>query len=215
MADAIVYYQGSQPAVQNEKNIAILPIVFQKHSNHKPENSSVKLVDNDFFLLSADDLEQAVVFLKAYSQFKQWQKSNIQVLVHLPKAIRMLFHQKISNYAYREAIVVLEDGEQYQWALSHCFGHFVWQEKEIVNSAIKRGLLSNKPLFTNTEKNNQVMFEDCLGFFETNEKSIFSSMTQLYKETLPVKDWAESRKKFYANNATHFTLVEMEKLMQA
>jgi hypothetical protein len=40
-------------------------------------------------------------------------------------------------------------------------------------------------------------------------------MTQLYKETLPIKVWAENRKKFYANNEANGTLLEMEKLMQA
>jgi hypothetical protein len=215
LADCIVHFQGLDSSHTTKKSIAILPVLFQKNSTHTLENKEIRLSENDFFLLSTNEIEHAVVFLKAYSQFKQWQKSNIQVCVYLPKELRLMFQQKISNYAYRNSIIVMEDDGQYQLATHQCFGHFVWQEKEMMNEFIKRGLLSSTPLFTNESKTNQWMFEDCLGFFENSEKSIFSSMTLLYKETLPIKVWAENRKKFYANNEANGTLLEMEKLIQA
>jgi hypothetical protein len=64
-----------------------------------------------------------VKLLKAFTKFKTWQQSSMQLLI-LPKfeSFSSEIRQKHETYKYREDVRLLEDLEESQVASGSCFG---------------------------------------------------------------------------------------------
>lgn len=61
-------------------------------------------------------LPQQMQLLKAFSLFKQWQQSNMKlVLVRQQVSAKDLLSQKLKNYKYREDVVFVNDPSETQW----------------------------------------------------------------------------------------------------
>lgn len=74
----------------------------------------------NYFLYQYDEScsEDLITILKAFSQFKKWQKTNMKLMVvSLYKSLPSSIKDKISTYKFNEDVVVLENTKEEKYAL--------------------------------------------------------------------------------------------------
>ena len=220
-ASKILTYQRekndlSRYGISADNQIVIDPIV----SRNKRETQDLgafreqHLEGHDFFLLFVDNMENAVVFLKGFSQFKQWQKSQIRLAMVVPESMEREMKEKLSHYKHRESVCLLNNSIETDDAVREAFGNFIWQQNMAVESNLLRAASLENPLFLPDDSFWRNLFLEKADFFEPKEKSIFSMMTQLYKETLPIRDRAANRIAFISYHEAHITLQSIGKLLE-
>lgn len=216
---AVLTFRGSykNAAYPNfsEKVIEIEPMfLLEGREDDNPDSFRKRRTEeHDYFLLSVDNFENAVVFLKGFSQFKQWQKSQIRLVIAIPDFLQQELAQKLSQYKFRDSVQVLQNEEETHDAIFEGFGNFIWNDRPIASHVLLQATSKNNPLFLPDEPALHVLFDGKSSFFEKNEKSVFASMTQLYKETIPVSEQALQRKSFAYNGDSHPTLQSIGKLL--
>jgi hypothetical protein len=218
-AYAVLTYPGANKSVAftdfSEKTLEIEPMyLLEEIENHNPHSFRNRYTaEHDYFMLSVDKVDHAVVFLKGFSQFKQWQKSQIRLVVAIPDFLRQELVQKLAHYKFRDSVYVVQTKEESRDAILEGFGNFIWNDTPIMNHVLLQATSRKNPLFLPDEPALQALFEGKSSFFEKNEKSIFASMTQLYKETISVQEQALQRKRFAYSGHSNSTLQDIGKLL--
>lgn len=209
-------YKNADYSHFSEKIVVIEPMYLAEESDQMIANSFRKRYteEHDFFMLSVDNVDNAVVFLKGFSQFKQWQKSQIRLVIDIPDFLRQKLAQKLTQYKFRESVQILRNEEETHDAILEGFGNFIWNKIPFVSQLLLRASAQKNPLFIADEPSLHVVFDGKCSFFEKNEKSIFTSMTQLYKETIAVQKQAILRKDFLITEDSNPTLRSIGKLLQ-
>ncbi|MEN9963453.1 MAG: hypothetical protein RL582_548 [Bacteroidota bacterium] len=217
---AVLTYPGPKKnaAYSNfsEKVLEIEPMYLAGESHQQSQISFRKrnTEEHDYFLLSVDKVDHAVVFLKGFSQFKQWQKSQIRLVIAIPDFLQQELAQKLALYKFRDSVFVVQSKEETQDAIREGFGNFIWNDRPVISHVLLQATAQNNPLFLPDEPALQALFDGKSSFFEKNEKSIFASMTQLYKETISIQEQALQRKRFLYTGDSNPTLQSIGKLLE-
>lgn len=217
---AVLTFRGSYKNAAypdfSEKAIEIEPMyLFEGREDDKPDSFRKRCTEeHDYFMLSVDKIDNAVVFLKGFSQFKQWQKSQIRLVIAIPDFLQQELAQKLALYKFRDSVFVVQTKEETHDAMIEGFGNFIWNNTPVISHVLLQATTQNNPLFLPDEPSLHALFDGKSSFFEKNEKSIFASMTQLYKETIPVSEQALQRKNFAYRLDSHPTLQSIGKLLE-
>jgi hypothetical protein len=217
---AVLTFRGSYKNAAypdfSQKAIEIEPMyLLEGREDDKPNSFRKRYTEeHDFFMLSVDKIDRAIIFLKGFSQFKQWQKSQIRLVIHISDFLQQELTQKLAHYKFRDSVYVLQIAEETHEAILEGFGNFIWNDKPVISHDLLRAAARENPLFLPDEPLLHGLFDGKSSFFEKNEKSIFASMTQLYKETISVQGQAMQRKCFVWNGDSHPTLQSIGKLLE-
>ena len=200
----------------SEKALEIEPMyLLEETENQNPDTFRKRYTaEHDYFMLSVDKVDHAVVFLKGFSQFKQWQKSQIRLVISIPDFLRQELVQKLAQYKFRDSVYVVQTKEESYDAILEGFGNFIWNDTPIMSHVLLQATSRKNPLFLPDEPSLHALFDGKSSFFEKNEKSIFASMTQLYKETISVQEQALQRKRFAYGGDSNPTLQSIGKLLE-
>jgi hypothetical protein len=156
----------------------------------------------------------AAALIIGFSQFKQWQKSQIRLVIAIPDFLQQELAQKLALYKFRDSVYVVQTKEETHDAMIEGFGNFIWNDTPVISHVLLQATARKNPLFLPDEPSLHALFDEKSSFFEKNEKSIFASMTQLYKETIPVSEQALQRKNFAYWEDSHPTLQSIGKLLE-
>ena len=141
---------------------------------------------NDYFLLDSSYMtdEDIVITLKAFSIFKKWHRSAMQLVILIDKKKIQNTQTLLANYVYRDAVVLsainhndLQDDLLCSAYAVLYFSDHVNQIGKIMN-ALKMGipiLIPESPFF-------RAHFNDCASFFTKNKDDIYKKWSLLYKD---------------------------------
>ena len=174
-------------AVNNINNkIALMPlgvsdILHAQDDNYKNIVKNKYAEGRDYFLidsLSADE-HQITVQLKAYSLFKKWQKSNLKLLLVHTKKNEQLIKKVISNYKYRNDVVLIStlDNE----LISAAYAVIFFSELYIINNFILAAMKLKVPVILPKDDCFISSFESAALYFIESDKDISEKMIDLYK----------------------------------
>jgi hypothetical protein len=102
---------------ENKKQVIVTPALPEASVSGtwtETENTKIKYTGGkDFFLFTGDIVEQSqlIELLKAFSIFKKWQQSNMQLVIagYNTHWAEEVFKDRLSTYKYRDDIVLLTD----------------------------------------------------------------------------------------------------------
>jgi hypothetical protein len=197
------------PFGASEKSI---PFAFSAQEEIKKKRTN----GNDYFLLDSSHMtdEDIVTTLKAFSIFKKWHRSAMQLVILIHKKKIQNTQKLLANYVYRDAVVLsdLKHHERHDELLGAAyavlyFDDHVHQVGKIMN-ALKMGtpvVIPETPFFRSH-------FNDCASFFTKNKDDIYKNWSLLYKDELlknqlrsegltksAVSDWTTIASQFLAS----------------
>ena len=158
------------------------PLAFSAQEEIKKKTTS----GNDYFLLDSSYMadEDFISTLKAFSIFKKWHRSAMQLVVLIDKKKIQHTQKLLANYAYRDAVVLSAINQNnFQDELLAAayavlyFGDHVHQVGKIMH-ALKMGtpvVIPETPFFRSH-------FNDCASFFTKNKDDIYKNWSLLYKD---------------------------------
>ena len=163
-------------------NKATTPLSFNQREEVKKEFSGEK----DYFLLFAEncDMEKIIVGLKAFSQFKKWQKSSMKLLIAIKNNQLQELQSIISNYKFREDVIMLpEKSESVINAIiasSYCL--IFPDVTNFQRHNIFFGMQSEVPVILPDNPSEKSSFETAAMFGTENEKTLSKNMMLMYKD---------------------------------
>jgi len=163
-------------------NKATTPLSFIQCEEVKKEFSGEK----DYFLLFAEncDKEKIIVGLKAFSQFKKWQKSSMKLLIAVKDNQLQELQSIISNYKFRDDVVMLnEKSESVIHAViasSYCL--IFPDATNFQRPNIFFGMQSEVPIIVPDSPSEKSSFETAAIFGTENEKILSQNMMLMYKD---------------------------------
>ena len=176
----------------NENNVDVVkPIVsniFQSLS--LDEITSVKDGYSDgrnYFLYQYDEScsEDLITILKAFSQFKKWQKTNMKLMVvsrykSLPSSIK----DKISTYKFKDDIVVIENiiDEKYAWLLATAYGFIHISSNPLNIFPLVEAIYTNTAIISSSNDSfKEIITNAALLIKENTVEEIANALQEMYK----------------------------------
>ena len=153
-------------------------------SNEKEEIKNKHTEGKEFFYyeLSKEKMPQLIFVLKAFSLFKKWQKSGMQLVICIKETLQPALSSILSNYKYRSEIKIIISIEPEQNILPAAYAAISLTGNIILPStgllAMKRGI----PVIAIHDKLNGKVFSDAALYVTLNEKDISDKMMLLYKD---------------------------------
>lgn len=160
----------------------INPTTFEEKEKIKHDYSNGK----EYFLFYSDEWtkkEEFVSVMKAFSLFKKWQKSNMQLILIIDQAIDQKLLKLVENYKYKEDIklMVNNDGKLLLNLLSACYGCIM-----SINSSIECKMIHaiklNIPMIIDETDFNKSSFANACVYSKMDEVQISQKMNLLYKD---------------------------------
>ena len=160
----------------------IRPTTFEQKENSKQYFSAGK----EYFLFYSDrwtKKEEFIAVMKAFSLFKKWQKSNMQLVLILDRSIEDELMKLIESYKFKEDLKIIfnEDGQQILELLSACYGCIM-----SVNSSVQSKMINavklNIPMVVDDSDFNKSGFANACVYAKMDEIQISQKMILLYKD---------------------------------
>lgn len=143
----------------------------------------------DFYLyeVNTEGMKYLITVLKAFSRFKKWQRSNMQLILLLKVPLSPQIVRDLSSYKHRNEIVLITAIEE-----SHALLPAAYASIAINSSSVDAGIQSmsaGTPFITIENPVTRKTFEDAALFVEINEKDISDKMMLLYKNEYLRKEY--------------------------
>jgi hypothetical protein len=137
----------------------------------------------EFFTFHTDAVadENIILVLKAFSIFKKWQKSNMQLHLITPNGFATKTTQLLENYKFKSDVVVVETGEAQAYFSAAYASIFVSEQGQLTKNML---LNCSKivPMLVPKNDFNQSAFENGAGYFELDAESLSKQMILIYKD---------------------------------
>ncbi len=197
----VTYSQHAKKALQdvgitgNDKTL-VLPYtvneIFKPLEWHDKLYIKSRFAENKEYFISVlgdNDEKSFTELLKAFSKFKKWQQSSMQLIL-LPKeeAFGNKIYDKLDTYKYRDDVKLVNDAEKKEtadlMASAYAFLHIAVEDADLL--AITAALQSGTPVLAyHTESLQEYCGDAAILVKEQSHEAFGDQLTQLYKnETL-------------------------------
>ena len=155
---------------------------------HQQEIKNRVTKGNDYFLVNATfiDEQDFIILLKAFTQFKKWQKSNLNLLiVSTTNNLTTKLTQQLSNYKYKEDVQLLTNifVDEYAKVLSAAYCFFFPYCTTNFPVQILEAMQCHVPVVTNKNNGVQAIFNDSVGYATSVDITAYADkMILLYKD---------------------------------
>jgi len=225
--NSLLYSAEKSNALPSEKEKAetfffTAPAAFKTFEWHEKILVKAQHADNKEFFISViedDDVECFVLLLQAYSKFKKWQQSSMQLLV-LPKYERFsaAIRARHTTYKYKDDVQLLEAVEEKQiaeifasaYALIHVAG--VYAQLLVISIAMKCSL----PVIS-LEDDDVKEYAGAAALFsiEKNASALGNILIELYKDENLHARLKEAAKKQAENLSSNTHAEKLWQLLEA
>ncbi|MEP6711819.1 MAG: glycosyltransferase [Ferruginibacter sp.] len=158
------------------------PISWQQ----KEEITAAHADEKDFFIypVSANTKNNIIYVLKAFSQFKKWQKSNMQLLLLLQHIPGENLIKDFGLYKYRNEVKIIkqQDDKQAARIIAAAYALIYLPAEERIAYPCLHAMQCEVPVITTAGNLNKSMYEDAAIYASTNEKIIAEKMMLVYKD---------------------------------
>jgi hypothetical protein len=176
-----------------QNNVNVLPIaantVFMPSPwQHQEETKNTISNGKDYFLVATNftDEQYFINLLKAFTQFKKWQKSNLQLLIVTQKnKLTNTLTQQLANYKYKEDVQLLANItiSEYAKIVSAAYAFFYPFPTTNFPIQILEAMQSHVPVITQIENSIENIFADAVGYAKSIDIAEYSAkMILLYKD---------------------------------
>ena len=206
----------------DEVNIGLLPLAINQNFIPLSWEDQIAIKSNttngkDYFLVKSDSLlvENFILLLKAFSKFKRWQKSSLQlIIISIQNKNIHLLKQQLTSYKYKEDVQLLTDitAQDYAKLLAASYAFIYPYFQSNLPIAILQALQCKIPVVTQNINNINLTFADSVEYVNANKiDDIAAKMILLYKDENSRNNLIEKGKTIAANyhwNNTCSTLWE-------
>jgi hypothetical protein len=192
-----IYYGLQNKSVINSKSVSKTP-------------KELYTAGYDYFLCIVD--KQSPIFLiellKAFSQFKKWQKSSIKLMLLFEGISTEDAIKDFTNYKYKDEVVIISTiGANTEQIISSAFA-FIFFGDYRPNSSCMFALQNNVPIIIEDKDDNQSLFKQAAIFALPTNKSLSEKMQLIYKDESTRKNLAmqaqEVLQQYNINAAANF-----------
>lgn len=153
---------------------------------HKEKLKQIFSDGKEYFLFYSDNWtkkEEFISVMKAFSLFKKWQKSNMQLVLILDRSIEEELMKLIESYKHKEDLKIIfnENGQQILEVLSACYGCVMTINTSIQSKMINAVKL-NIPMIVDDCDFNKSGFANACIYSKMDEIQISKKMILLYKD---------------------------------
>ncbi len=187
----------------NAKKIAVFPytanLLFKPLEWHDKLYIKSRFAENkEFFaaVLPHDDEKVFTELLKAFSKFKKWQQSSMQLLL-LPKedAFAETIHEKLETYKYRQDVKLVNDADKKEiadiFAAAYALIHVSPQDADLL--PVAAALQSATPVIAfSTESLQEYCGNAVILITEPGYELLGDQLTQLYKNETQRAEMSEA-----------------------
>ncbi len=196
-------------------NSIFIPNPWQHQQQTKEKVSKGK----DYFLVNATFTQEQdfINVLKAFTQFKKWQKSNLQLLIvttanHLSTKLK----QQLANYKYKEDVQLLNNifvGE-YVEILSAAYCFFFPYCTTNFPVQILEAMQCHVPVVTNNNNEVQAIFNDSISYATSIDITAYADkMILLYKDENYRNQLIKKAAEFSFTYTIEKTVAELERMV--
>ncbi len=179
------------PSLQNKINV--LPVAASVHFmpsawQHQEQTKNTFTNGKDYFLVTINfTTEQDFInLLKAFTQFKKWQKSNLQLLIITQKnKLTTALTQQLANYKYKEDVQLLSNISisDYAKIISAAYTFFYPFPSTNFPLQVVEAMQSHVPVITQKANGIEIVFTDNVGYAKSIDIVDYSAtMILLYKD---------------------------------
>ena len=166
-------------------SIPLLPDEQIKSLNftQKEEVKSVLSDGKDFYLLMAEDVDEhkIITTLKAFSFFKKWQQSSMNLLIVADDKKTISLSKQLETYKYK-ADVKLIPAEKKDVACAAAYGCIFISEKQQPDYKMNDCMQMQIPMIVHDFEYYKAEFHDSVLYAKTDEKELSQKMILLYKD---------------------------------
>ena len=146
-----------------------------------------KLTDGkSYFLFFATSItiSNVIIILKAFSIFKKWQKSNMQLVILFSAAEKDYVIKDLNNYKHREDVRLIHatDEQQQSEITSAAYAAINLASMEITETDGLKTIASNVPLITTDTVFFRSTYADAASYCQPTDKDVAEKMMLLYKD---------------------------------
>ena len=138
------------------------------------------------YIHNEENLEHFITTLKAFSEFKKWQKSSMKLLVVTRfTPLSKQKKEKLTTYKFKEDVVILENLDEVKYAKIIATAYAVIYSSSLQNSLLPifEILQSQTPLITNNYNSFKEIANDAALYFEQQSfNSLSEKMQSVYKD---------------------------------
>lgn len=167
-----------QPGIANDA----VPLLQDKKENLK--NSITGGVEYFLYYSDSNETAHTLIVLKAFSIFKKWQQSNMQLILMLNDGQIEKIQQLLLTYKFRKDIQLFPVAvtEKFEEINGAAYAMIFLPEKQITETKIGISLKRKVPVIVPDLEYYRSGFGDAVTFCAINEKSVSDKMMLLYKD---------------------------------
>lgn len=179
--------------------------------------------EKEYFLFSDENYDETTLIelLKAFSIFKKWQKSNLQLIIAIKdQPLPESFLKSLKSYKYRDEVIILDCDEILLATIIACAYCFIYLNKNDMYLPLLQAFQCNVPAITiNTELMQEICANASLYCIAGDFNDLSKNMILVYKdETLRnelIKNGAALIKKADRSKTLAVLSTSIEETLQA
>ena len=174
-----------------QKKISVIPfgVTEQIKKPSLSEQSAYKAdftSGSDYLLFFADEIkkDELLVFLKAFSLFKKWNRTSMKLILVVEEKSRAMAESLIKNYLYKDQILFVDSiqMERNPAILSAAYAAVFYEESTASLKKMLKALQLHVPLLLPAKPASESSFSECATFYTNNSEMLSEKLTLLYKD---------------------------------
>ncbi len=172
--------------IKSDKLLTLYPGL-PDHDHASTENDLVKdkyTGGNNFFYYEADKegIDHLVIILKAFSLFKKWQRSAMQLLILVKTTPEPGILKLLKSYKYRNEVRFIDDSKLADLILPAAYAAIVITGKNLFPMQGLIAMRYDVPVISVKNDTTIKIFKDAALYAELNEKDLSEKLMLLYKD---------------------------------
>jgi len=149
----------------------------------KEEVKTVLSDGKDFYLLMAEDVDEhkIITTLKAFSFFKKWQQSSMNLLIVADDKKIISLSQQLETYKYKTDVKLIS-ADKKDVACAAAYGCIFISEKQQSDYKMSDCMQMQIPMIVHDSAYFKTQFQDTVLYAKTDEKELSQKMILLYKD---------------------------------
>ena len=174
-------------SIPEAKIVVVEPAVVNTLSaftvTEKESAKSVYCDGKEFFSFFTEQVSSSniILMLKAFSIFKKWQRSNMQLHIVTPNAQTTNILQLLENYKFKGDVVVVSSNSAQPY-LPAAYASIFLSESHLLTKEILCNLNTMVPLLLPQNKYNCASFGNAASYFEIDADSLSKQLILIYKD---------------------------------
>ncbi len=174
-----------------EKKITLIPFGVSEKANTVSlvEQTAYKVKrtgGSDYLLFFADGIKQdeLLVFLKAFSLFKKWNRTAMKLILVVEEKSRRMAETLINKYLYKDQILFVDslEVETNPMLFSSAYAAVFYDASNASLEKMMHALHLHVPLLLPSKPSLESIFTDCATFYSNQYDQLSEKLTLLYKD---------------------------------